>query len=297
MPDLVADFEAQRGYLLSLAYRMLGTQTDAEDVVQEAFLRWRSADRAQVQSPRAFQTTTVTRLCIDRRREIEARKESYVGPWLPEPIVEFIPPSLSRPETAESVSLALLHVLESLSPAERAAYLLRVMFDYEYAEIAAVLDKSEPTCRQLVSRAQAHVQAERPRFEASADEVQRITDQFLHACATGDLDGLVQLLHDDAVMLSDGGGKVAAARVPLVGADRISRFFVGLFKKALPHWTIGECRVNGAPGRAVYLGNKLDTVMVVDVAVGRIQRLYLVRNPDKLARAVGDAIKVESPGQ
>lgn len=297
MPDLVDDFEAQRGHLRGLAYRMLGTQADAEDVVQEAFLRWQGADSAQVRSPRAFLSTTVTRLCIDRRREIEARKESYVGPWLPEPIVEFSVPNASRVETAETVSLALLHVLESLSPAERAAYLLRVMFDYEYAEIAAVLEKTEPTCRQLVSRAQTHVQAERPRFETSADEVQRITDQFLHASATGDLDGLVQLLHDDAVMLSDGGGKVAAARVPLLGAGRISRFFVGLFKKALPHWTIGECRVNGAPGRAVYLGNKLDTVMVVDVADGRIKRLYLVRNPEKLARAMGEAIKAEVPNQ
>jgi RNA polymerase sigma-70 factor (ECF subfamily) len=297
MPDLVADFEAQRGYLLGLAYRMLGTQADAEDVVQEAFLRWRGADREQVRSPRAFLSTTVTRLCIDRRREIEARKESYVGPWLPEPIVEFAEPSRSRVETAETVSLALLHILESLSPAERAAYLLRVMFDYEYAEIAAILEKSEPTCRQLVSRAQAHVQAERPRFEATADEVQRITDQFLHASATGDLDGLIQLLHEDAVMLSDGGGKVAAARVPLAGADRISRFFVGLFKKALPHWTIGECRVNGAPGRAVYLGNKLDTVMAVDIADNRIKRLYLIRNPDKLSRAMEDVIKLGGPNQ
>ena len=295
MPDLVADFEAQRGYLLGLAYRMLGTQADAEDVVQEAFLRWRRADRAEVRSPRAFLSTTVTRLCIDRRREIEARKESYVGPWLPEPIVEFAEPSRSRAETAETVSLALLHILESLSPAERAAYLLREMFDYEYAEIAAILEKSEPSCRQLVSRAQAHVQAERPRFEATADEVQRITDQFLHASATGDLEGLVQLLHEDAVMLSDGGGKVAAARVPLAGADRISRFFVGLFKKALPHWTIGQCRVNGAPGRAVYLGNKLETVMAIDIADGRIKRLYLIRNPEKLSRAMEDAIKLAGP--
>jgi RNA polymerase sigma-70 factor (ECF subfamily) len=239
-----------------------------------------------VRSPRAFLSTTVTRLAIDRRREVEARKETYVGPWLPEPIVELENSPSSRAETAESVSLALLHVLESLSPAERAAYLLRVMFDYDYREIAEILEKTESTCRQLVSRAQAHVQAERPRFEASAEEVQRMTDTFLQACATGDLESLVQLLHEDAVMTSDGGGKVAAARAPVVGADRIARLFLGIFKKAPPQSKISPCRVNGQPGYAMHVAGRLDTVMTVDVEQGRIKRLFVIRNPDKLARAV-----------
>jgi RNA polymerase sigma-70 factor (ECF subfamily) len=286
MPDLVADFEEHREHLRNLAYQMLGTLADAEDVVQEAFLRWRGTDRSQVRSPRAFLSTTVTRLSIDRRREIEARKETYVGPWLPEPIVEMENSPSSRAETAESVSLALLHVLESLSPAERAAYLLRVMFDYDYRDIAEILDKTETSCRQLVSRAQAHVQAQRPRFEASSEEVQRITDTFLAACATGDLEGLVHLLHEDAVMTSDGGGKVAAARVPVVGADRIARLFLGIFKKAPPQSKFSPCRINGRPGCAMYVAGKLDTVMAIEVEGDRIKRLFVIRNPDKLARAV-----------
>jgi RNA polymerase sigma-70 factor (ECF subfamily) len=178
-----------------------------------------------------------------------------------------------------------MHVLESLSPAERAAYLLRTMFDYDYAEIAAVLDKSEPNCRQLVSRAQAHVQAARPRFEASADDVRRITDEFLSACSTGDLAGLERLLHDDVVMLSDGGGRATAARVPVVGAGHVGRFFLGIFKKAPPTARLARCRVNGQPGYAMYLGDELVTIMAIDVEAGRIKRLFMIRNPEKLARA------------
>ncbi|WP_254509295.1 RNA polymerase sigma factor SigJ [Anatilimnocola floriformis] len=289
MPELLTDFEEQRDHLSRLAYRILGTRADADDVLQEAFLRWNRTERDDVRSPRAFLSTMVTRLCIDRRREIEARKETYVGPWLPEPIVEF---DLGHPEPvemAETVSLALLHVLESLSAAERAAYLLRVMFDYDYSEIARILEKSEPTCRQLVSRAQAHVQAERPRFEASADDVQRITDQFLSACSTGNLDGLVQLLHDDAVMLSDGGGKATAALAPILGGDRIGRFFLGIFRKMPANARVALCRVNGMPGYAMYADDKLATIMATDIRDGRIQRIFMIRNPDKLARVSSNA--------
>jgi RNA polymerase sigma-70 factor, ECF subfamily len=287
MPELVDPFELERERLTRLAYRMLGVQADADDVVQEAFLRWSSADRSDVRSPQAFLSTTVTRLAIDRRREIDARKEEYVGPWLPEPVVEWESAEANRMETAESVSMALMHVLETLSPAERAAYLLRTMFDYEYGEIAAVLEKSEPNCRQLVSRAQTHVQSERPRFEASAEDVRRITGEFLTACSTGDLGGLVQLLHDDAVMLSDGGGRATAARVPVVGADHVGRFFLGIFKKAPPTARVAPCRVNGQPGYAMYDGDELVTIMSIDVHEGRIKRLFMIRNPEKLERAAG----------
>jgi RNA polymerase sigma-70 factor (ECF subfamily) len=285
MPELVDQFELERDRLTRLAYRMLGTRADADDIVQEAFLRWTSSDRSDVRSPQAFLSTTVTRLAIDRRRQIDARKEEYVGPWLPEPVVEWNSPEANRVETAESVSLALMHVLETLTPTERAAYLLRTMFDYDYAEIAAVLEKSEPNCRQLVSRAQTHVRSERPRFEASVDDVRRITDEFLSACSTGDLAGLVRLLHDDAVMLSDGGGRATAARVPVVGADHVCRFFLGIFKKAPPTARIAPCRVNGQPGYAMYDGDELVTIMSLDVQDGRIKRLFMIRNPDKLARA------------
>jgi RNA polymerase sigma-70 factor (ECF subfamily) len=204
---------------------------------------------------------------------------------LPEPVVEWDAPEANRMETAESVSLALMHVLETLSPAERAAYLLRTMFDYDYSEIATVLEKTEPNCRQLVSRAQAHVQAERPRFEPTAEDVRRITDEFLIACSTGDLAGLVRLLHDDAVLLSDGGGRATAARVPVVGADHISRFFVGVFKKAYAAVRIAACRVNGLPGYAMYVGDELVTILSLDIEDDRIKRLFVIRNPDKLARA------------
>lgn len=282
MHNLVADFEDQRDNLSRLAYRMLGTRSDADDVLQEAFIRWTAADRSAVRSPRAFLSTMVTRLSIDRRRQIEARKETYVGPWLPEPIVEPDKPHADRVEIAESVSLALLHVLESLSPAERAAYLLRKMFDYDYAEIALVLEKSEPTCRQLVSRAESHVHEERPRFEVSPVEVRRISDQFLQACASGDLQGLVQLLHDDAVMLSDGGGKVSAAQVPVEGRDRIARFFLGIFKKAPASARLAAVRVNGQPGYAMMVDDQVVTIMAVDIADGRIRRFFMIRNPEKL---------------
>src|SRR3954451_5498204 len=229
-PDAL--FEEHRPGLARLAYRMLGSLADADDVLQEAYLRWRDV-RAAVESPRAYLTTIVTRLCIDRRKAIEARKEAYVGPWLPEPVVEPAEADPSaRLEAAEAVSLAFLVVLESLAPTERAAYLLRRAFDYGYDEIAAILDKSEPACRQLVSRAEARVRERRPRFEADPGEAERLTVAFLRACSTGDLEGLVQLLADDAVVVSDGGGKAAAALVPIRGADRVARFFLGLMKKA-----------------------------------------------------------------
>ncbi len=216
-----------------LAYRMLGSLPDADDIVQEAYLRWSAEDRTAVKSPRAYLSAVVTRLCIDRRQSIEERKTTYIGPWLPEPVVEtgWSDPA-DRLATAESVSMALLLVLESLSPIERAAYLLRRIFDYEYGEIAEILGRSEVSCRQLVSRAEERIQSRRPRFQASPDEAERLTTAFLEACSSGDLDGLVNVLARDAVLYSDGGGKVSAALAPIVGADRIARLFVGVLKKA-----------------------------------------------------------------
>src|SRR4051812_2569983 len=233
MPEPDAVFEEYRPGLARLAYRMLGSLADADDVLQEAYLRWWRGGRAEVGSPRAYLTSIVTRLCIDRRRAIEARKEGYIGPWLPEPVVE---PDGADPggrlEAAESVSLAFLVVLESLAPVERAAYLLRRVFDYSYDEIARILGRSEPACRQLVSRAEGRVLEQRPRFEASLDEAERLTAAFLHACTTGDLDGLVRVLAPDAVLLTDSGGKATAALAPVRGADRVARFFHGLMRKA-----------------------------------------------------------------
>jgi RNA polymerase sigma-70 factor (ECF subfamily) len=285
MPEPDPVFETQRPSLARLAYRMLGSLADADDVLQDAYLRWSRADRAAVEAPQAYLASIVTRLCIDRRRAIEARKLSYIGPWLPEPVVE---PDEADPgdrlEAAESVSLAFLVVLESLSPPERAAYLLRRAFDYGYDEIAAILGKSEPACRQLVSRAEARVRERRPRFEADAAEVERLTGAFLHACSTGDLEGLVGLLAADAVSLTDGGGRATAARAPIRGADRVARFFVGLFRKAPPGLEQRRVRVNGRPGVMTLLDGQVINVLTLDVIDGRIAACYVVRNPEKLAR-------------
>jgi RNA polymerase sigma-70 factor, ECF subfamily len=289
MSPIDSDFEEHRPGLARLAYRMLGSLADAEDVLQEAYLRWTRADRSAVTSPRAYLFSIVTRLCIDQRRVVEARKESYVGPWLPEPIVE---PGATDPawrlEITESVSLALLVVLESLSPVERAAYLLRRIFDYDYAEVAAILEKSEPNCRQLVSRAEEHVRARRPRFEPAAGEAERLTGEFLQACASGDLDGLVRVLAADAVLYSDGGGKVPAARVPIQGAERIARFLLGVIKKSPAELEVRHVRVNGRPGMIVLEAGQVADVITLDVADGRIAACFVVRNPDKLIRVRAD---------
>lgn len=278
-------FEEHRPALSRLAYRMLGSLADADDVVQEAYLRWIRHDETNIESPRAYLSAIVTRLCIDHRRQIDARKETYVGPWLPEPIVESPqevgPANLER---SESVSLALLTVLESLSPVERAAYLLRKVFDYSYAEVAAILDKSEAACRQIVSRAEERILERRPRFEAPADESERMTDAFLSACATGDLERLVKMLAADAVAYSDGGGKVTAARVPVIGAEKVARFLIGVLKKAPPDMKLERVLVNGRPGRLVLSNGKLQTVLTLDIVDGRIANLYLIRNPEKLTR-------------
>jgi RNA polymerase sigma-70 factor, ECF subfamily len=278
-------FEEYRPVLARLAYRMLGSVTDADDVVQEAYVRWTGANQATIKSPRAYLYSIVTRLSIDARQSIDERKHSYIGPWLPEPLVE---PDLGEPgrrlETAESVSMAILMILESLSPVERAAYLLRRIFDYGYDEIAAILDKPEPSCRQLVSRAEGRILERRPRFEPEPAEVARLTDAFVGACASGDLDGLVGLLATDAVLYSDGGGKVLAALAPIRGADHIARFFIGIMKKAPADMAVRRVRVNGQPGLLTLIGGQIFNVLTFDVANDRITACFIVRNPDKLAR-------------
>jgi RNA polymerase sigma-70 factor (ECF subfamily) len=278
-------FEEHRPVLARLAYRMLGSLSDADDVLQEAYLRWAGDSREAVQSPRAYLLTIVTRLCIDQRQSIEARKMTYVGPWLPEPVVESVESSPGEPlETAESVSMALLLVLESLSPVERAAYLLRKIFDYDYDVIAQILERSEPSCRQIVSRAEQRIHSQRPRFDPDPAHAERLTDAFLEACSTGDLNGLVQILANDAVLYSDGGGKAAAALAPIRGADKIARFMLGIMKKAPASMKVRRVRVNGQTGLVITVEGQLVQVLTLDVADGRIVNCFVVRNPDKLAR-------------
>jgi RNA polymerase sigma-70 factor (ECF subfamily) len=278
-------FEENRPALAQLAYRMLGSLADADDVMQEAYLRWSRTDRNTVQAPRAYLHSIVTRLCIDARQTLDARKMTYVGPWLPEPLVEARsaePPR--RLEQIETVSMAFLLVLESLSPVERAAYLLRRVFDYDYAEIAEILGKSEPACRQLVSRAEARVHEKRPRFETDAAETERLTGAFLQACSTGDLDGLVELLAADAVLYSDGGGKAPAALAPIRSALHIARFLVGILRKSPAGMAVRWVHVNGQPGLLIEHGGQIWSVLTLDVVDGRIATCFIVRNPDKLAR-------------
>jgi RNA polymerase sigma-70 factor (ECF subfamily) len=281
--DRAGTFAAERSRLFGIAYRMLGTTADADDVVQDAFLRWRRVPDDEIDSPRAFLSTIVTRLCIDRLRAVRAAREDYVGPWLPEPLVDDETPSTSESFVlAESLSLAFLVVLERLAPVERAVYLLREVFDYEYESIAAIVGKSEESCRQILRRARERVVAERPRVGVSDDERERLTRQFLATLATGDVAALVAMLARDAVLWSDGGGKTAAARNPIRGADRIARFFVGLARKAPPNFSTRFTRVNGQAGVVMYLGGRPYGVMAFDPEHGRIQAVRIVNNPDKL---------------
>jgi RNA polymerase sigma-70 factor (ECF subfamily) len=280
-----ATFEDHRPILTRLAYRMLGSLPDADDVVQDAYLRWSQDERTGVRSPRAYLSAIVTRLCIDRRQSVEERKKTYIGPWLPDPVVEEgAADPAGRLEAAESVSMALLLVLESLSPIERAAFLLRRVFDYDYGEIAEILGKTEANCRQLVSRAEGRIHERRPRFEARPEEAERLTSAFLGACSSGDMQALLDILTPDAVLLSDGGGKAAAALAPIVGADRIARFLLGVLKKAPAGLEIRRVRVNGQSGLLLTVDAQVIQVMTFDIDGGRIAACYVVRNPDKLAK-------------
>lgn len=286
MMDAVETFEQERQRLMRLAYRMLGTHADSDDVLQEAYLRWAGLDHGSIQSPPAMLTTIVTRLCIDRRREIDRRKETYVGPWLPDPVLEAVRPPERAAELAESVSMAFLYVLERLSPLERAAYLLRKVFNYEYQDISEILEKSNVHCRQLVSRAEQRIQEGRPRYQPEPGDRDRISEKFLDTCASGDMDGLLQLLSDDVVLVSDGGGKVPAALRPVLGSDRVARFFLGIYKKAPAYATAQPVLVNGSPGFAGYLNDELVTIGSFEVEDGRIRAIFVMRNPDKLASVV-----------
>ncbi len=277
-------FQELRPALFALAYRMLGTRADAEDVVQEAYLRWHSVPAGEVHSPKSFLTTVVARLALDGLKAASRRREKYVGPWLPEPLVE--PLGTAPVEMAESLSLAFLRVLESLSPAERVAFLLRDVFDAGYQEVAAALETSEANARQIVTRARQHIQAGRPRFAVDRDRQSAVLREFLSACASGDATRFTALLAQDAVLYSDGGGKVRAALNPIVGAERVIRFLYGV-RTRIPSLSVEFAEVNGGAGAILLEGGRPYGVMSLDVSgEGRIVNLYFVINPDKLPRPV-----------
>lgn len=286
-------FERHRRRLFGLAYRMLGSVGDAEDAVQDTFLRWHRTERSAIQTPEAWLVTACTRLCIDRLRAAKVERLTYTGTWLPEPLVEL---EVSAPpaETADDLSMALLVVLERLSPAERAAYLLREAFDYDYPQIAAALQKSEAACRQLVSRAQKHLKAQRPRFAADTAAARRLAETFSAATRAGDVKAFAGLLAKDAMLWSDGGGKARAALNVIYGADKVARFFAGLAPKQPRGLRRVFAHVNGQPGWLIYHDGAPYLAMALDIdwaaeggdgkSRGAVRNVFIMRNPDKLAR-------------
>jgi len=273
-----------RPHAFAVAYRMLGSVSEAEDVVQDAFVRLEKAATTEMASPRAFTTTVVTRLAIDRLRSARVRRETYLGPWLPEPMVGPIEFG-EEPADESSLSMAILVLFESLSPVERAVFLLREAFHVEYDEIARIVEKSEEHCRQIATRARRHVEAKRPRFESSAERRQTLAQQFLAAITSGDLTELTGLLAQDAAFYGDGGGKAKAFPRPIVGADAVARLLIGLFGKAKALGARGEpILVNGQPGALVRdAGGRLISVLSIDVYDdGAVHAVRNVVNPEKL---------------
>jgi RNA polymerase sigma-70 factor (ECF subfamily) len=277
----VDDFEEQRPALLGLAYRMLGSRADAEDVVQEAWLRWSSAQR--VDNPAAWLRTVVTRLCLDELRSARVRRESYVGPWLPEPVhtADGALGPLDTAELRDSLSIGFLHLLERLSASERAVFVLREAFALPYDEVAEAVGRSVEACRQLQARARAKVAPVSTPGPAASRR--GLLDQLVMAVASADIAALTALLADDAVMVSDGGGVVSAARRPVEGADRIARFLVGIGPRVPAEATVHVEEVNGAPCLLVRVGGVVRQVMSLEVADDRVQSLQIVSNPEKLS--------------
>jgi RNA polymerase sigma-70 factor, ECF subfamily len=287
--DTTAPFERHRAVLTGLAYRMLGSMSEAQDILQEAFLRWRAAVRRAevIDHPRAFLFKIVTRLCLDHLKSARARRETYVGTWLPEPVLDeaALAPDAAAGELAADLSVALLMTLERLSPPERAAFLLHDVFELDFAEVAALIGHSEESCRQLASRARTHLRTPRVRWRPSPDECVRLVTAFATAASTGDTETLRQLCADDAVLHADGGGRVAAALKPILGADRIARFITGgLAKNPLPaDVRMRYADVNGLPGLVISTADAtLQTFAFEHDEDGRVTAIYTVRNPDKL---------------
>lgn len=273
----MTDFEAHRQFLIGVAYRMLGSLAEAEDIVQDAFLRWSTVEHAGVEHPRAYLAQIVSRLCLDRMKSAASRREHYVGTWLPEPLV-----APAGAPVADDLSLALLLTLERLSPLERAAFLLHDVFDMDYAAIAETIGRSEAACRQLAARGREHVRDGRPRFTASPESSAKLADAFATALLEGRLDELTKLLAEDAILYSDGGGKRLAALNPIYGCDKIVRFLTGVTRK-FPMAAMRTERVviNGLPGFVIWTDDGPET-MSFAVENDKIVGVYAVRNPDKL---------------
>ncbi|MEV1069427.1 RNA polymerase sigma-70 factor [Streptomyces sp. NPDC050263] len=276
-------FVTHRNLLFTVAYEMLGSAADAEDVLQETWLRWVEVDLEQVRDQRAYLVRITTRQALNRLRALQRRKEAYVGPWLPEPLLT-APDVAEDVELSENLSLALMFVLETLSPIERAVFVLREVFDFGYDEIAAAIDKSPSAARQIAYRARQHVDARRPRTPVSREETRAALDSFQSALATGDLQGLLDVLAPDVVFVSDGGGFKLAALRPVVGAEKVLRYMAGSVEKAGGVFTSTPTMVNGNPGLILRVDGVIDGVLAFSVDNDLVTGLYYVRNPEKLTR-------------
>jgi RNA polymerase sigma-70 factor (ECF subfamily) len=282
--DTLKAFDELKPLLFSIAYRMLGSVMDAEDMVQETYLRWQGCDRAKVESPKAWLSTVTTRLCINQLKSARVQRETYVGPWLPEPLVTGLGGDLAEnSKLADSLSLAFLVILESLTPTERAVFVLREVFNYDFSQIAPIVEKSESNCRQILVRARKSVEERRPRFDASPEAAENLIQQFERAVQTGNLEKLLELLAEDAVLTSDGGGKATAVLRPILGADRVARLLIGVARKygsktqVLRHFFI-----NGLPGTISFDQDRILRVLCFGIRDNRIHSLFIVANPDKL---------------
>lgn len=282
--DTLGTYDEQRPYLFGIAYRMIGSVTDAEDILQEAFLRWHGADREAINSPRAWLSTTVTRLCINYLNSARVQRQRYVGPWLPEPVVTN--PAQSERESnqlAESLSQAFLVLLETLKPTERAVFLLREVFDYDFEEIARIVQKNPANCRQLLARARQHVEDRKPRFEAFPAEAEGILNQFLAALDSGDVCSLLAVLSADVSVITDGGGFTNASRRPIVGPDKVSRFLVGARRKfGLATRDYRFTSINHQPGFIGYSNGRAVQVGIFEIVCGGIRTIRFINNPEKL---------------
>jgi RNA polymerase sigma-70 factor (ECF subfamily) len=281
--DRAAVFEENRRKLWRIAYRMLGSRDEAEDIVQEAWLRWHRTRPEDIRAPQAWLVTTATRLSIDRLRQLRAERELYAGPWLPEPLVDEAAPAADRgTELASELSVALLAVLERLAPEERAAFLLREVFDAGYDDISVVLGKSEAACRQIVSRAAKRVRAERPRVEVNPDAARHLLKTFADAVRAQDKDTLLGIFAEDATWTADGGGNTKAALKVIHGAERIARFATGVYRHALDRLEFRVVSVNGEPGLAALVDGQLLSIVSIRTDGHRILDVYAILNPEKL---------------
>jgi len=274
-------FAQHRGLLTGVAYRVLSSVSDAEDAVQDAWLRWSKVDHAGIKDPRAYLVRVTTRVALDRLRRRKAQREDYYGEWLPEPMLTGLDVA-AQVELTESISTALLVILETLSPLERAVFVLRETFTFSYAEIAEMLDRSEPAVRQLARRARSHVSERRPRFEPDAQAKEEITDRFFAATMDGDLAGLMAVLAPDVTVMSDSGGKARAPLRPVIGPDNVARFFVAIAQRLLPDQQARVVELNGSPGLVVTAGGVAIAAGTLAIEEGVVRYIYLVVNPEKL---------------